>query len=202
MCIRSILTIAVIGIMFVPAATAQKRTFTTVNPNEDKVNNSADLFSPQNSEFSPAAGSLGIPREHHIAVTLDSGKVLVAGGYNNRHLESAELYDPTTGLFSQNLQTVLNEETGLYETSEGNLNQARSGAGAVRLLDGKVFIVGGYYGSYLASAEIYDPSTGEFDLLSNQKCQQRCPLDFEQFQLRINLQFFRRQFRPLLLVQS
>ncbi|MBN2318603.1 MAG: hypothetical protein JXR49_05980 [Acidobacteria bacterium] len=166
--IRSILTIAVIGIMSVPAATAQKRTFATINPNADTVNNSADLYSPQSGEFSPTAGYMNISREHHVAVTLNSGKVLIAGGYNNRYLKSAELFDPTTGLFTQNLQTTLNEGTGLLETTEGNLNRARSGAAAVLLPDGKVFIVGGYDGSYLASAEIYDPSTGEFELLANQ----------------------------------
>jgi hypothetical protein len=38
----------------------------------------------------------------------------------------------------------------------------RSGAGAARLLDGTVFIIGGYNGSYLNSGEIYNPATGEF----------------------------------------
>lgn len=154
------------GIMFIPAATAQKRTFATINPNEDRVNIHADFYFPQSGEFSPTVGNLGVPRENHVAISLDNGKVLIAGGHNNRYLRSAELFDPATGLFSQNLQTVLDEETGIYETSEGNMKIARSGAGAVRLLNGKVFIVGGYNGNYLSSAEIYDPSTGEFVLLT------------------------------------
>jgi len=166
--IRSILTIAVIGIMSVPAAVAQKRTFATINPNAAAVNNSADLYSTQSGAFSPTTGNMNIPREDHVAVTLDNGKVLIAGGHNNRYLKSAELFDPDTGLFTQNLQTIINEETGFPETTEGNLNRARSGAGAVRLLDGKVLIVGGYNGAYLSTAEIYDPSTGEFDLVPAQ----------------------------------
>jgi len=156
------------GIMLIPAATAQKRTFATVNPNADSVNGTPDLYVPASGEFIPTNGSLNVPREDHVAVKLSNGKILIAGGHNNRYLSSAEVFDPATGLFSPNLQTVLNEETGIYETSEGNLNIARSGAGAVRLLDGRVLIAGGYNGSYLASAEIYDPSTGEFTLLVNQ----------------------------------
>ncbi|MBN2242923.1 MAG: hypothetical protein JW793_09560 [Acidobacteria bacterium] len=166
--IRYMLATALIGFMLLPAATAQKRTFATLNPNADKVNGGADLYSAGSGGFSAAAGNLVVPREKHVAVTLTDGRVLIAGGYNNRYLKSAELFDPSTGQFTQNLETTLNEKTGLYETTEGNLNRARSGAGAVRLPDGRVFIVGGYDGSYLASAEIYDPATGEFDLLTNQ----------------------------------
>src|SRR5579863_10500390 len=68
-----------------------------------------------------ATGSMTTPRMGHTATLLDNGKVLIAGGYQNvpggQHCEgalhgplgdldcvtalnSAELYDPTTGTFS------------------------------------------------------------------------------------------------------
>jgi hypothetical protein len=99
-------------------------------------------------------------RASHTATLLSDGRVLVAGGrlmfntFAGRQtvaLSSAELYDPATGRFS----------------ATGSMAEARSDATAVRLLDGRVLIVGGWSGdsqvaAVLASAEIFDPSTGAF----------------------------------------
>lgn len=40
---------------------------------------------------------MAVARYAHIASILSNGKVLVAGGYNGAYLNSAELYDPSTG---------------------------------------------------------------------------------------------------------
>ena len=49
-------------------------------------------------------GSLNTPRSDHTATLLRNGKVLVVGGRNGNSvpnfLNSAELYDPTTGTWS------------------------------------------------------------------------------------------------------
>lgn len=37
-------------------------------------------------------------RSMHTASLLSNGKVLVAGGSNGGYVDSAELYDPTTGM--------------------------------------------------------------------------------------------------------
>jgi hypothetical protein len=47
-------------------------------------------------------------------------------------------------------------------TATGSMTTARSGPTATLLLDGTVLVVGGFNGAYLASAEVYDPTTGTF----------------------------------------
>src|SRR4029077_9281315 len=67
---------------------------------------SAELYDPSTRTFS-TTGSMTNPRYSHTATLLNSGKVLVAGGYGPMPtcqtapvLNTAELYDPTTGTFT------------------------------------------------------------------------------------------------------
>jgi hypothetical protein len=75
---------------------------------------------------------------------------MVAGGFdfNNGALDSAELYDPTTGLW----------------TATGSMTTARSGHPTATLLpNGQVLMAGGLGDdgvTTLASAELYNPVTG------------------------------------------
>jgi Kelch motif len=86
-------------------------------------------------------------RAAHTATLLNTGKVLIAGGFvgEGNGLMSAELFDPITNTFTQ----------------AENLNTARAGHTATRLLNGKILIAGGYNGDYLDSAELYDPASGK-----------------------------------------
>jgi hypothetical protein len=112
---------------------------------------SAELFDPSTGTFTATAGSMTTPRIGAVAAPLPNGDVLIAGGDNNSGaLSSAELFDPSTGMF----------------TATGSMGTARSEAVAAPLPDGEVLIAGGTNTTggetILSSAEIYDPSTGQF----------------------------------------
>jgi hypothetical protein len=76
-------------------------------------------------------------RADHTATLLGNGEVLVAGGFANGWLASAELYDPAAWTF----------------TATGSMAVARQYHTATLLLDGKVLIVGG---TRATSGELYE----------------------------------------------
>jgi hypothetical protein len=107
--------------------------------------------------FAPT-GSMQVARDYNTGTLLSSGLVLLAAGEDRTTdvIASAELFDPATQTF----------------TATGNLKSARGLHTATLLCDlssppcanPKVLIAGGLGvgGPQLASAEIFDPSTGAF----------------------------------------
>jgi hypothetical protein len=91
---------------------------------------------------------MSVARLSHTAVLLPNGKVLVAGGAdtNDINLASAELYDPSTRLW----------------TNTGSMAVARFHNETITLRNGKVLVAGGFddAGDPLLSAELYDPNNG------------------------------------------
>jgi hypothetical protein len=83
------------------------------------------------------------PRFYQAASTLNDGTVLVSGGsdYNTRAKATAEIYDPTAGVFG----------------TTGSMNAARVWHTSTVLQNGQVLITGGGdNGSVpMATAEIY-----------------------------------------------
>ena len=87
-------------------------------------------------------GPLHTARYSHTATLLTNGMVLVAGGIGAGNLSSAELYNPTTGIW----------------TATGSMTNTRYGHTATLLPNGLVLVAGGFNGAYLSSAELYNPA--------------------------------------------
>jgi hypothetical protein len=111
----------------------------------------AFAYSQSAGKFTPT-GTMITPRVGHTATLLHSGKVLIAGGYSICYYgstcfpeKSAELYDPSMGIFTQT----------------GSMSTAYPGP-AVLLPDGNVLIAGQDITRMIASVELYDPPTGNF----------------------------------------
>jgi hypothetical protein len=127
---------------------------TTIQAAVGSVNNSTTLTGTP-SRFR-RTGSLITARWGFSATVLQSGKVLIAGGYgiNSNIVGTCELYDPTTGTFSQT----------------GSLSVPRLNHTATLLNSGMVLIAGGQVSdgsgglTETASAELYDPNAGTFSL--------------------------------------
>jgi hypothetical protein len=109
----------------------------------------AQLYDPAAGTFS-LTGQMTTERWSVTATPLGNGEVLVVGGDLSRPEVGAELYDPASGTFRLAAPVVT----------------PRQDHTATLLKDGRVLIAGGVgpksVEDFLASAEIYDPTTGKF----------------------------------------
>lgn len=110
------------------------------------------------------AGNLRQGRDMAMAATLPDGRVLIVGGVGlndqgwGEYLASAELFDPETNTFQ----------------ATGAMTAGRDGNATITALaDGRVLLTGGIsqdadgQNIALASAEVYDPATGQFTRTAN-----------------------------------
>jgi N-acetylneuraminic acid mutarotase len=136
--------------------------------NDSTTLHSAELYDPATQLWTPT-GFMAEARNEFALTRLLNGKILAVGGSyyagenNYITLNTAELYDPATGLWSP----------------AGFLAQSRMMHAAALLPDGKVLVAGGSYNSgdknyvTLSSAEIYDPDTGTWSNTDSLKTARR-----------------------------
>lgn len=113
----------------------------------------AELYDPDSGTWS-SAGTLSRMRNGHAPVRLESGRVLISGGYPQAPSPtppaSTEIYDPHVNAWS----------------AGDELSVARWIHSSTLLANGRVLIAGGSgssgAGSALASAELYDENSDEF----------------------------------------
>ena len=120
---------------------------------------SVEVYDPGTGTFTEIVGEDGAGIYGHTATLLPNGKVLLAGGFVN----SVWDYSGISG--SDNGATLYDSATGVF-SGTGNMTANRGDHTATLLANGKVLIAGGAdqdpTGTGLASAELYDPSTGTF----------------------------------------
>jgi hypothetical protein len=115
-----------------------------------KIFSSAELYDPASNSFTLTSPML-TRRHKHDAVLLEDGRVLVAGGADERdedgQYNSAEAFDPEAGLFSQ--------------VGEMNTSRYKFGGTSILLNNGQVLLMGGS-----SLTEIFDPITNSFHALA------------------------------------
>ncbi len=116
---------------------------------------SAEIFDPATGISRPTLGSMALARRNHTATMLPDGRVLIAGGLAGATptpSDSAEIYDPATGIF-QLLLSNMSAPHGRHVGTEG----------AVSLPDGRVLLAGGFVEAPPNSAtDLFDPATQNF----------------------------------------
>ncbi len=109
----------------------------------------AEVFNPATDSFTTLSASTPVGLYAPAAAPLPNGEVLIAGGENSSSVfqNTAELFNPVTDSFS---------------SVTGTMATARAAEVAAPLPNGDVLVAGGYNGSFLSTAEVYDPATGTF----------------------------------------
>jgi hypothetical protein len=128
----------------------------------------AELYDPASGRFL-ATGNMLEGRYDHTATLLANGKMLITGGGTTTrgvtNTDTAELYDPASGTFSQTgVVTRYYDTTSEKFFYKGEMNATHAMHTATLLPNGEVLIAGGMDadGKTQAIAEIYHPASGKF----------------------------------------
>jgi hypothetical protein len=127
----------------------------------NKATAKAEFYDPTTGKFK-RTGSMAVKAGMLAGALLDSGDILVAGGFGGKSKFIKKSVGQTiTGSATNNLQTLASG-SGSFAAANSTLSTARFGATATKLGNGKVLIAGGAGsdGTPTDTAELYDPATG------------------------------------------
>ena len=138
-------------------ANAPLQTAELFDPSVPYVQPAEELYDPSADTFADTGSMLQL-RQKCAAVALADGTVLVIGGQSpGGPTANAEIYDPTAGTFTA---------TGAMATPRQiqSVTNGRAPFTATLLPNGQVIVTGGtdITGYPVASAELYDPTSGTF----------------------------------------
>jgi hypothetical protein len=129
----------------------------------------AEVFDPTTVEWT-ATGSMAVGRLDPGLTPLTDGRVLVSGGYNTAEGLPGVSTPAAGSLLPSTIAEVFDPESGSFSDTGRLVDGQRFGHAAVTMRDGRVLIAGGKnVGGPLASAEIYDPSTGLWRRTANMR---------------------------------
>ena len=127
----------------------------------EAITDTSELYDPSTGRWEPG-GAMGRQRTQHTATLLNDGRVLLVGGAGvlQAGIQEQQLERPLieTDLFDPNSETW---------SFAGEISIPRDHVAGALLSDGSVLVAGGNDGkgtetSVLASAEIFDPATGQW----------------------------------------
>jgi hypothetical protein len=122
----------------------------------------AEVYDPATGAFAQTNAQMIVPRLNHTATLLPTGQVLLCGGWPC--IIPATGPGPTTsGSPVQATAELFDANAGDFALTAGALTTGRAEHTATLLANGLVLVAGGTDGTNaLASAELYDPATGQF----------------------------------------
>ena len=123
--------------------------------------NSAEIYNSSTGKFTATGSMTDAHCFAHTTTVLHNGEVLITGGEDETGnlVNTADMYNPATGKFDCSGLGGADPTTGYCQST---LTDARFHDTATLLKDGRVLIAGGFDGSIVNTAELFNPVAGTF----------------------------------------
>ena len=123
--------------------------------------NSAEIYNSSTGKFTATGSMTDAHCFAHTTTVLHNGEVLITGGEDETGnlVNTADMYNPATAKFECSGLGGADPTTGYCQST---LTDARFHDTATLLKDGRVLIAGGFDGSIVNTAELFDPVAGTF----------------------------------------
>jgi hypothetical protein len=123
--------------------------------------NSAEIYNSSTGKFTATGSMTDAHCFAHTTTVLQNAEILITGGEDETGnlVNTADMYNPASGKFDCSGLGGADPTTGYCQST---LTDARFLDTATLLKDGRVLIAGGFDGSIVNTAELFDPVAGTF----------------------------------------